>query len=471
MSYNEERALELSLQLQARRAPRPEAVIDRVLLAVSESRTAPVVARRRPAWRTWALPALAAAAVAAVVSGVALVDSSGRHGAAPAVSRSVAPTSPTTDPSSAPAVTSDAPSSPPVVAPPRYGPTLAGFRALDLSFVGPDNGWALGTADCGSGSGRCAAMATTIDGGRTWRRMGGPPANVATDPSAPCPRLCVSHVRFATPALGYVFGPSALFITTDDGATWHRMSGGAEALETADGNVIRIMSAGSGCPGPCRVRAQIAPIGGKVWRTVALADQDVDVASLAFARTGPDAYLLAMRNPAGGAEDATSTLYASHDDGRSWSSLAEPCPRTVAPDVVERDSVAVATAPDGTVVIGCNRRDGQGAEVVTSTDRARTFVERPGRLVSVATLAAADAQHIFVSTAGSAMDSSPSTGLSVSTDGGRTFTPAPAKGAPRQPSWIGFESPTAGRAIDGDRTRLWTTHDGGLTWSSYAFPS
>jgi hypothetical protein len=465
MSYNEERALELSLQLQARRAPSPDAVIDRVLLAVSNSPTAPVVARRRPAWRTWALPVLAAATVAAVVSGVALVDSSGRDGAAPAVSRSVAPASPTTGPTGASTVTSGAPSSSPVVAPPHSASTLSGFRALDLSFVGPDNGWALGTVDCGSGSGRCAAMATTVDGGRTWRSMAGPPANVATDPSAACPRLCVSHVRFATPALGYVFGPDTLFITTDDGGTWHRMAGGAEALETADGNVIRIVSDGSGCPGPCRVRAQIAPIGGKVWTTVLLANQDVDVASLAFARTGPDAYLLAMRNPAGGAEDASSTLYATHDDGRTWQSYDEPCPQTDAPQPAELDSSTLGTAPDGTLVIGCNRRDGHGAEVVTSTDRARTFAERPTSLAPLAFVGAADASHLFVAFR-TMCTSTSCTAFSGSTDGGATFGGF-AGGAPRAPSWIGFETSTSGRAIEG-RT-IWTTLDAGATWSAYTF--
>ena len=36
-------------------------------------------------------------------------------------------------------------------------------------------------------------------------------------------------------------------------------------------------------------------------------------------------------------------------------------------------------------------------------------------------------------------------------------------------SWVGFESQTEGRAVtDGGRT-IWTTHDGGQTWSPYRF--
>jgi photosystem II stability/assembly factor-like uncharacterized protein len=54
-----------------------------------------------------------------------------------------------------------------------------------------------------------------------------------------------------------------------------------------------------------------------------------------------------------------------------------------------------------------------------------------------------------------------------STDGGRTWHRiADVTGAI---SWVGFESQTDGRALSADGNVIWTTHDGGVTWTPYRF--
>src|SRR3954447_21968416 len=112
-------------------------------------------------------------------------------------SSSAAPTS--SPPSSSPPPTSLAPV-------PRSGP-LNGFLVADLTFVGKQ-GWALGTVGCTEQSGRCTALAHSTDNGRTWHSIKPPAVHVAVPGFGPggCTAPCVGFLRFATPAVGYVFG-------------------------------------------------------------------------------------------------------------------------------------------------------------------------------------------------------------------------------------------------------------------------
>src|SRR3954447_22621661 len=178
-------------------------------------------------------------------------------------SSSAAPTS--SPPSSSPPPTS-------LVPVPRSGP-LNGFLVADLTFVG-NQGWALGTVGCTQQSGRCTALAHSTDNGRTWRSMKAPKVNVAIPglDGGDCTAPCVEHVRYATPAVGYLLGgrdAGALLMTTDGGNHWRRQPGNADALESLDGNVIRVSDKG-GCPPGCAYVAQVAAIGGSSWRTVPL---------------------------------------------------------------------------------------------------------------------------------------------------------------------------------------------------------
>ena len=161
---------------------------------------------------------------------------------------------------------SGTPSSTPSDNPPRarVAPRLSGFRITDLTSVSTQ-GWALGSAQCLSSTGRCDAIEHTTDGGRTWASLAAPAAGPGDSPTA-CARLCVAGLRFATTSIGYAFagpglgGGAAFFRTQDGGRTWHRQSGGRR-LESLNGNIVRVVAATPGCrpaattpcrPPPCR---------------------------------------------------------------------------------------------------------------------------------------------------------------------------------------------------------------------------
>ena len=355
-----------------------------------------------------------------------------------------------------PPASSAAPSTsvPPV---PRSGP-LNGFLVADVTFVGKQ-GWALGTVGCTQSSGRCTALAHTTDNGRTWRSITPPPVHVRIpEPdSGDCGSPCVSSVRFATTAIGYLFGGGAqggLLITKDGGAHWQPQSGDAVALESLDGNVIRATDNGCDPPG-CRYSIQVSRIGGSKWTPATLGGPyGGTTAGALLARSGSHAYLLTLGHTAGGAQDARSTLWTSADDGHHWTNQGEPCPQ----GKHEVDSTALTTAPDGTVVVLCQDRVTQQKFVALSDDGGADFAPGAKKALGAATAAIG---------AGSAKDVLASSDDTYrSTDGGRHFSRLGSNGgsSPGPLGWLGFASASVAHGISVDRRTLWLTTDGGLTW-------
>ncbi|HEV7204065.1 MAG TPA: hypothetical protein VGN18_05605 [Jatrophihabitans sp.] len=449
-----ELALRRSLYEQSGQAPAAGPLAERIVAAVDRPIAYVAPPRRQPAWRTWALPLLAAGAAAAVVGAVAVVQSQKPEAGVPAID---SPTTSAHASSSPPAAPTHASTPPTSTTPSGTGAaargrgTLSNLRLLDVTFDGADDGWALASSTCLTGPGRCTALLRTTDG-TTWTSVASTPFNVAGVNGCAAP--CVQHLRFATSQIGYAYGSQALFVTTDGAKTWHGQTGGAEALETLDGNVIRVVSGGSGCPGPCHVGIERSAIGSSTW-TAATLPTDVNVAGLAFARGGSAAYLLAERNPAGGANNATATLYASTDDGATWHAEGEPCPQVGG----EVDSHDVAAASGTRLTVLCTVRDaGQRTFVATSTDGGRTATAAGGTIPVAADHLAGDPRTVLA--AGGDR-------LAVSRDGGATWTTIPKVSGPI--TFVGFESATIGRVIGDNGQSLWTTRDGGLTWQRAAF--
>lgn len=443
-------ALRASLARHADEAPPGGLVAERIIHAATT--TAPGRPRRFWGWRTWALPLVAAGAVGAVVAAVSAIQNyhPSAHQVRPGVSRSVPP-SPSAS-TSAPASPTSTPAN--HVGAPTSQTSLHGVRILDLTFTAEDKGWALASAQCVSGAGRCTALLRTTDG-RIWRDVAGARFNVPGVKN--CAEPCVEHLRFANDDVGYAYGDHAFFMTTNGGKSWSPEAGGAILLESLDNNVIRVTSSGPGCPGPCDVRVATATLGSTDWTAADLLTRGaLTAADVALSRGGSAAYLLVQRNPAGGAGDATSTLYSSTDDGRHWTAGGEPCPQGAS----EIDSVAITAAPRGRVSVLCTERSARhGSFVATSTDDGRHFTRQPGAVpAATAGLLTGDATTELV-TGG--------TGLARSTDGGASWRTVPnVTGAV---SFIGFESPQVGRAVtDGGRS-IWTTRNGGATWSAVRF--
>ncbi len=464
MRTDMETRLRTALAEQARRAPDGAGLAERIVAEASARSWATHRPRNR-AWRTWSLPLVAAGAVAAVVAaviGVREYHPAAQH-IAPVGGSSVVTGAPAPSPASSPApspqvrTTSPAPSSP-VVPPP------VAFHVVDLTFVSPDRGWALGSGQCFSApASRCTATLHTTDGGATWTSVQNPPANVP-DAAGACTDPCVRHLRFANNDVGYAFGPSAFFMTTDRGVTWQRLPGGADALETLDGDVIRVGADHRGCPPACTYRVQTAALGSSSWRDAVLPSAPV-ADGVALERVTGHAYLALFENPAGGAGPAFTTLYASTDDGRSWAAYGEPCRSSGVSGEVDTRLIAAGGA-DGSLTALCTPRTTGGWQfTTTSTDGGATF--RPGYERALggypaAAMAAVSASELFVVT----------DDLYRSTDGGVHWRRQHAEGGsgPFDASWIGFESTTVGRVVSADGSTISTTIDGGTTWTAHTFP-
>jgi hypothetical protein len=445
------RQLRESLARHAAEAPRGDLLAERIVHAADQQSAAARGGRGRR-WRTWALPAVAAAAVGGVVLAVMSIENYHPTPSAPPASSP----QPSVLRSSQPAPSSTAPTPSTTGPAPSNVPALTGVRILDLTFVGEDTGWALASADCLTGAGRCTALLRTTDGLR-WDSMGAGIAFNVPGVSAGCATKCVTNIRFANTDVGYAFGPNAFFMTTDGGSSWQQRPGGALQVETLNQNVIRVTAnPASGCPGPCNVRIETAPIGSPTWTPARMPDAGLGLAGVQLSRGGHDAYLLLTRNPAGGAGSATSTLLASTDNGATWRSLGEPCPQAGQ----EVDSTAVAAGGGDRVSVLCMTRQAPNRyTVATSSDAGLRFTPRPGRVPAAIApgLLTGDPDTVLVA-AGS--------GLARSVDGGRSWRTVPD--VTGRVTFVGFESGRVGRAVTDDGV-IWTTHDAGKTWTAVRF--
>ena len=446
-----------------------ERVIDAVQVRAADSGAS------QPGWRGWVIP-VAAAAVVAVLLAAVLVGTSllspkptppaGPHNQSPALSSSVpAPTgTPSPTGTAQPSPTgSGAPSTPAQGGLPAGGPVPDGFRAVDLTWVSTDIGYALGTAPCATAP--CTSITRTADGGKSW--VGLPAPKAMLNQTDDCSGSCVSGLRFANPDVGYAFGPNALFLTTDGGQHWAKRDGSAYSLEIVDGMAVRVLGQGPSCAPGCDFRVQRAAIGTADWHDVTL-PAGGQHAGAQLGASGRTVVLATFGHVAGGAENATSVLFTSTDAGSSWRKVGEPCPQG-AGGTAEVDTVAVTVAQDGSITGLCVPRGGSGAKfTMTSTDGGAHFTAAPASLGAAAgnVLGAASASTLLVS-----LDQ-----LYRSTDGGRHWQRTGTGGhGPGAASWIGFQTSSVGRVleVDGPATAasgtVWTTTDAGRTWTVDTF--
>ena len=448
------------------------------------TRPVPAPSARPPAWRGWIVPAVAAVIVALLIGSVFLGGKllhSEKHSpvlntptpTAPAPSHSVGKPAPSASPTSKPSGSPTSPSTSPVaLVPPSGGAVPAGFRAVDLTWTSTTEGFALGTAPCQTAP--CTSIVRTTDGGQHWVGLPAPKAELTEDGTQKCASNCVTNLRFATPLIGYAYGETTMYLTTDGGAHWVKQDGGAHALEIADGIVVRIAYARADCPdvgtgSGCPFKLLRAPVGSNAWQDIRLPAGALNT-GVTLARSGPLVVVGTFGNPAGGAEDAHAVLFSSTDDGATWSRRADPCPTIGAGSTAahEVDTTQITTAADRSVTVLCQERGDQNLRfTMTSTNAGQSFVRTGQNLPDSADgtelLAAASARTLFVQIAT----------LVGSSNAGATWR---AVTAPAQLSSVGFESATVGHGI-GVRTAgtvgspvVWRTYDAGATWQSYTFP-
>lgn len=455
MTDDFENRLRDMMRAQSTQAPDDYPVVQRVL---HDTARRPATQPHNPKWRTWAVPLVAAGAVAAVAATVVGVENfrpSAHHTVG--VGNTGTPTVTSQLPTQ-PDLTATHTTSPPSTPPNANALGLTNFRISDLTWVGTD-GWALGSADCLKGVGSCIAMARTTDG-TNWTSMAPPPANLA---DIGCATVCVEHVRFATDQIGYVYGSSAFFMTADGGRKWTADAGAVGnqtlALETLEGNVIRVQTT---CLPGCDVTVSTAPLGSSQWTARTLpGTQPSMVSGATLVRVAGSAYLDVYGHIAGGAQNATSTLFISHDAGATWTNKGEPCPQTGGGAAgAEVDSTAIA-AGGGSFAVLCTPRGTTTGIVYLSSDAGGSYRKAQSDVADTATGPIAVTGHTLLL---SAADD-----LFRSTNQGDTWTGAhqPAFGGAR---WLGFESLNDARMVSHDGSTIWTTHDAGAHWSPTTFP-
>jgi hypothetical protein len=351
-------------------------------------------------------------------------------------------------------------------------PGLANWSLVDLSWVSATDGWALAAQPCGSGT--CARLAHTTDGGLHWQALPSPPAQLQ-DGTVDCSKVaCVSAVQFASPTVGYLYGPG-LLMTSDGGRTWHAQPGlQVEALAIVGSQVYRVGYDHLGCPGTCQPTLQRATIGSSTWRPLIGQLAYSDGVSAQIVSSGSTVLLAMFSNQAQGFTQPV--VYRSADGGATWQQSTDPCsgPGTGG-NSAEDYLTDLAGAPAGLLAGLCSPRSGSGTFVVTSSDGGQSW-QTAGALPGVqplALLAAASPTTLAVSTGATGGSGAFTAQLLVTTDAGRHWTAAatetqqiPQAGVP---AWLGFATSQTGTWISGPHS-IWTTNDGGLHWTRTQFP-
>lgn len=330
----------------------------------------------------------------------------------------------------------------------------------DLTWISPTEGWALASQPCSPGV--CARLAHTTDGGSHWQALPDPPMKYP------------AGIAFATPTVGYLFGPS-LLLTTDGGRSWRVESGppAVEALAVAGGAVYRVAYQYPGCPGPCQPTLQEAPVGSDTWQTLVSVLTTPERGSGAQIVDSDSTFLVAMYGSQAGPVSAQAIIYRSTDGGGSWQQMSDPCSDR-GPAGVEEDLVDLAGASGGFFAGLCRPHAGNGNFIVTSTDGGSswTTVGSLPAVQALGQLAAASPSTLAVATAATYGAGPDTAELLVSTDMGLHW--ATAASDPQQftqlgvPAWLGFETSQVGRWI-GDPHSVWTTQDGGKHWVQLPF--
>jgi photosystem II stability/assembly factor-like uncharacterized protein len=341
---------------------------------------------------------------------------------------------------------------------------LADFSVQSMTFVSDQQGFALGAIRCATG--RCAALLGTSNGGRSWRRLTAPTRTVG-DVYDTCPhgQPCVSQVRFATPTIGYAFGPS-LLLTTDGGKQWKQLKGtSVNSLEIANGSAARVAVPGPGCTG-APAKLQSAPIGTTSWQAIS-APPIGGICPPILYRQDNRMVLVGYGNPAGGVR-STAVIDRSGDDGRTWASGLDSCGG--------KDGYAsgVALAPPNVLVLLCQhqlprRSGGYGpAWIRVSVDGGATF--GPDKVVP--SLAGATFEQYRVAAASSGRVLIAETGphsskILLTENGGRTWSATLSPTGRASVLLVGFQDTVTARIAQANT--VWTTRNGGRTWAADHF--
>ncbi|HEX7471505.1 MAG TPA: hypothetical protein VF323_00350 [Candidatus Limnocylindrales bacterium] len=322
-----------------------------------------------------------------------------------------------------------------------------------MTFISAAKGWVLGSAPCATG--RCPAIARTLDGGKTWTAVNAPGTTIGAEPSVDVSGTGIVGLRFANARDGWAFGPE-LWSTHDGGASWTRLDvlshAPVVALESANGSTHAV--AFDGAQG---YRIASSLIGTDSWTTspVSIAVGAGPVPVIQLVLSGASGWVLENdRVVTGGARLV----------GGAWRTWQPVCSDVVGPAFID------ASAPSDLVAV-CDVgawSNALGEHLYVSRDAGVTFKETgvatPFDMASgVATPSRSTVVVAGFDTKGAAMVGS--------FDGGHTWAKV-FSSATVSLSGLGFTTTTQGVVVAtaaNGASQLLMTHDGGRTWSAVTF--
>lgn len=288
---------------------------------------------------------------------------------------------------------------------PAGGPVPPGFTTRSVTSVGGGVTYVLGAAPCAHPP--CTSMARSTDGGRTWRGVPAPKANLPGQPAG-TPAGTVGNVRFASARDGWAYG-GALYSTHDGARTWRPIAlpvAGVVVDLATDGRTVFALVATCTVPGGSCQGATLlsSPAGSDAWRPVpdvrvsdlgggidsslSLGQQGIArLGSSVFVRSGGgwgrvasmpctgDARLAGVAAAAagsdlfgfcggGGAGQLYLTTYVSTDSGHSWHAAGGA---SALPAHLVNGTLSVAAASGSVLLVGSGNPD-TGGTVQISTD-------------------------------------------------------------------------------------------------------
>jgi hypothetical protein len=334
------------------------------------------------------------------------------------------------------------------------------LTVLSASFVSASTGWLLATP-CADRVQTCrtVVMRKTVDGGRTWFAVTAPDAPPADNYQGSPPAGAVGSILFTSARQGWAFGP-ALWLTSDGGATWRKLSvagGRVQDLRVAGDRMFAVTGSCAAVGWGCSFRLYSAAVGSGDWQAVpGTAGTGMRPAQLAV--SGGVGYVLAIRRDMGRPLLLAGPLGGS---GR-WRSVPVPCRGAW--------SGALAAGPGGWLFLGCGLEPGAGTQLkdaYLSGDGGLSWrrVASPpiGGYLGGASMSPGGT--IFLS--GGRMD------VYVSRDRGRSWHESPSLYDAAGAAGAGFPlvastvTDTDGFAVQEgvDQQQVWLTSDGGRRWT------